>query len=365
MELMFKKTQPKVSVCIPVCGTEKYLAECLESVAAQDFDGTEILIVDDSGKTGEAEKIAKEFRRKSKKRKISVKFIAHAENKGLVEARRTAVYEASGDFIMFLDNDDVLPANAIKTLFATAERTKADIVHGKANVCFKEGSVQVEFASQASRDSSPQMGVSALRSEPQGKCFPPQIKKRFEVMREKAEKVFVGELFGRQIFDGFLTEVNHSAFLWGKIFTRELCLEAFSRIPPVYCAFGEDFLTYFFLSILARKYAGIEEKVYNYFADTGISSTRKIDSLEEWRKVCSTAGVFTVLLSWIEENAGEISEEEADKVREMCRWYAANNLVQLENAVVPELQEEARRMLCDYWGEKMINDKSQYKKDCL
>lgn len=354
MELMFKKPQPKVSVCIPVCGTEKYLAECLESVAAQDFYGTEILIVDDSGKAGEAEKIAKEFRKKNKKRKISVKFIAHAENKGLVEARRTAIYEASGDFIMFLDSDDVLPADAIKTLFSTAERTKADIVHGKANVCFKEGSVEAEFASQTSRDSSPQQ-----------EAFPPQSKKRFEEMREKAEKVFDGELFGRQIFDGFLTGINHSAFLWGKIFTRELCLEAFSRIPPVYCVFGEDFLTYFFLSLLAQKYVGIAEKVYNYFADTGISSSRKINSLDEWRKVCSTASVFTILLSWIEENAGEISNEEADKVREMCRWYAANNLGQLEKAVAPELQEEARRMLCDYWGEEMINDKSQYKKDCL
>lgn len=173
-------------------------------------------------------------------------------------------------------------------------------------------------------------------------------------MDRKANKVFDGTLEGREIIDGFLVDANHSGFLWGKIFTRELCLEAFGQIPPVWCTMGEDFLAYFFLSLLANKYEGIEETVYCYNADTGISSNKKISSLEEWEKVCSTAGVFTVILSWIEENPGRITVQEADSVRGMCRWYAANNLAQLERAVASGLKEDAYRMLCDYWGGNMI-----------
>ncbi len=362
---MFKKQAPKVSVCIPVFGTENFLAGCLESVAAQNFDGIEIIVTDDSNpKTKkekiDAEQIVKRFKKNHKKEKISVKFIKHGKNKGLLEARRSAVYEADGDFIMFLDSDDNLPPGAIKSLYDAALKTGADIVQGKADFCV--------------RNSGSADGKTFLNEND---------KKRAEEMEKEANKIFKGELSGRKIFDGFLVESNHSGFLWGKIFTRKLCLEAFDKIPPAFCIFGEDFLTYFFLSFFAEKYFGTEEKVYRYSIDTGISSSKKITSLEEWKKICSTASVFTILLGWAnslelrdEGRCGETSplegeaenadavgargrlspldENEKEKLRGICCWYAMNNIAQLKKSVAPELQEKAYEMLCDFWGEKMI-----------
>lgn len=354
---MFIKPAPKVSVLIPVYGTERYFAKCLESVAAQDFEGIEIIAVDDGSPVspaGSAEKIVKDFKKRHKKQISGIKLIKHGTNRGLVEARRTALYEASGDYIMFVDSDDILPCGAVKALFEAAEQTDADIVQGRIKV-YAEGNFEVEFASQASRDSSLLEGVAENEERlERGEGFPLSLKKRIDDMDKKANKVFSGTLEDRAILDGFLVNANHCGFLWGKIFTRKLCLEAFEQIPPVWCTMGEDFLTYFFLALFANKYAGIEETVYCYNADTGISSDKTIWALEEWEKVCSTAGVFTVLLSWIEENTGKITDEQADSVRGMCRWYAANNLAQLESAVVPKLRQDAYRMLCDYWGENMI-----------
>lgn len=334
---MFTKKAPKVSVCIPVFGTEKSLASCLESVASQNFDGTEIIVVDDGSfvKSAKfennkikmsAQKIVKDFKKNHKNQHLNIKFIQHEKNKGLVEARRSAVYEAEGEYILFVDSDDTLSENAINTLLETSQKSGADIVQGKANVCLEDFKNSADFEIN---------------------------QKRFDDMNKKSNCVFLGELFAREIFDGFLLEANHSGFLWGKLFKRELLLEVFDKIPPTFCVFAEDFLTYFFISLFAKKYFGIEEKVYNYFVNTGISSSKKIESLEEWQKVCSTASVFTILFSWIEENP-HLTQEEILSVKNMCKYYAKNNLLQLEKCVVPQIQDEAKKMLCEFWGEKII-----------
>ncbi len=358
---MFAKKKIKVSVCIPVCGTEDSLEACLESVAAQEIyvekqnnkSFLEIIVVDDSGASQKTEQIVRQFVKNHKKEKFSVNFIQHEKNKGLVEARRTAVYEALGDYIMFVDSDDTLPSGAVCALYEKALESGADIVQGRANICVKN-------------------------SNEKAKTEDTFLAKRVEDVSSKANKVYSGTLENRECLDTFLLEEKICGFLWGKIFTRELCLDAFNEIPLCYCIFGEDFLTYFYLSYFAKKYVGIENAVYNYFVNTGISSNKKIYDLNEWKKVCSASSVAAILLNWIEEGRcgdssplegvaekpdlalerGEgfppLNEKEIDAVKKMCTAYAANNLAQLKKAVVPELQNEAYRMLCDWWGEKMI-----------
>ena len=378
---MFKKAKIRVSVCIPVCGTEKYLADCLESVALQDFEGVEIIVVDDGGvwnagrKSETAKQILKEFCKAHKKQKFLVNFIKHEKNKGLVETRRSAVFEANGDFIIFLDSDDTLPLYAIRVLYENAEKTGADIVHGKASVDFRGDEIAEKSLGPGRCGVSPLEGVGsnevraskrkvvALKFDreqevrPRGSLSPlpdSELERRKSVIGKKVNKVFFGELEGKEVFDGFLVKNNHCGFLWGKIYKRELCVKAFSMIPPVYCCMGEDFLTYFWLSFFAEKYLGIEAEVYNYFIDTGISSGKEIVSIEEWQKICSTASIFTILLNAVQEENFGFSAVEIEKIKEICRSYAANNLMQFEKFVVPALKNVAYEELCDWWGKNMI-----------
>lgn len=145
--MFLKKIKPQISVCIPVFNSEKYLANCLESLnhllIPEGFKPAafaEIIIVND-GSTGtdSQNRSAKQIVSRFKKNSVfPVKFISHEENKGLVEARRTAVYEARGKYIFILDSDDSLPENVLKTLYEKAIETEADIVHGRANVYFSD-----------------------------------------------------------------------------------------------------------------------------------------------------------------------------------------------------------------------------------
>ena len=61
--------QPLISIIIPVYNAEKYIRECLESVISQDFQGYEVLVINDGSKDGSL-KICEEFSAKNEKVKI-------------------------------------------------------------------------------------------------------------------------------------------------------------------------------------------------------------------------------------------------------------------------------------------------------
>ena len=110
----------------------------------------------------------------------------------------------------------------------------------------------------------------------------------------------------------------------------------------------EDFLLFFFISYYAKKYAGIDSPVYRYRIQSGMSSSRKIDSIKKIRMVCSTASVFAVIFESNELKA--LEENEINCVRRFSSFYLSDNIRQLRVTVIPELRQEARAMLCEYWG---------------
>lgn len=99
---------PLVSVIVPVYNTEKYLTECLDSIANQRYENIEVLMVDD-GSTDNSRLICEEYVR------IDRRFIYfYKENGGLSSARNLALDNLNGDFLMFVDSDDVIFENTIK-----------------------------------------------------------------------------------------------------------------------------------------------------------------------------------------------------------------------------------------------------------
>jgi glycosyltransferase involved in cell wall biosynthesis len=115
----------KLSVIIPVYNTQKYLIQCLNSVLGQSFTDIEIILVND-GSTDNSEAICEKF--KSQDRRI---ILVNQANKGLEEARRSGLKIAKGEWIVHVDSDDWLPANALELLYEDALSHNADIVVGK------------------------------------------------------------------------------------------------------------------------------------------------------------------------------------------------------------------------------------------
>jgi len=98
---------PLVSIIIPVYNSEKYLAECIECAVNQTWLNTEIIIIDD-GSTDGSLKIAQQYADNPKIK------IFQQENKGASAARNAGLNKATGDYIQFLDADDLLSPDKIE-----------------------------------------------------------------------------------------------------------------------------------------------------------------------------------------------------------------------------------------------------------
>ena len=122
---MNKNFSPAVSVIIPMYNAEKYLSVCLESLLIQTFQDFEVIIVDDCS-TDNSLAIAESFLERFGGR---LKIISLEENTGSGAVPRNVGLEyASGKYIFFMDNDDLLIDIALETLYNYAEKNLATIV---------------------------------------------------------------------------------------------------------------------------------------------------------------------------------------------------------------------------------------------
>lgn len=330
--------QPVISVCLPVYDTEPLLAQCLRSIFLQDFSSFEVIVISDASrgkdeKGRNARKITKavfkecrKIRKENALADIRVSFIEHRENMGLVEVRRSLLYYACGKYISYVDSDDVLEAGALKAFYEAAEKYDADIIQGR--------STTGRFDSNGS--------------------FIPAAENLYS-------NITIGQITGNDIIKNWLTKGGIAGVLWAKIIKKSLLEKAFESIPHIECNMKEDFLIFFFLAFYAKKYVGIDNKVYRYRHSSGMSSKHKIDSIKKIRTVCSAASVFTVISQSDELNA--LEENEVNCVRRYSALHLEDNYKQLNDTVIPELRSTAREMLCEYWGESFVNRIEESLKD--
>lgn len=102
---------PLITVIIPIYNVEKYLRECLDSVLAQTYTNLEILLVDD-GSTDGSGAICDEYAGKDSRIRV-----IHQENGGLSAARNTGLDAARGEYVSFVDSDDVVGPHFIEVLY--------------------------------------------------------------------------------------------------------------------------------------------------------------------------------------------------------------------------------------------------------
>ena len=114
-----------ISVIIPVHNSENYIADCLHSVTGQTYPQLEILVIDDGSEDNTpalCERIGKDDRR--------VK-IFHQTNQGVSAARNRGLELAEGEFVVFLDSDDLIHPRFLETAMERAAKTGADMVCGR------------------------------------------------------------------------------------------------------------------------------------------------------------------------------------------------------------------------------------------
>jgi len=119
------RVDPLVSVVVPVYDVAAFLPECLDSVLGQTGCRLEVVVVDD-GSTDTSGKIADEYAARDDRLRV-----VHTDNHGLGAARNVGIRHATGDYLGFLDSDDVLPPDALATLAGALDRAPgSDLVTG-------------------------------------------------------------------------------------------------------------------------------------------------------------------------------------------------------------------------------------------
>lgn len=118
------RSEPVLSVVVPVYNVEDYLAECLDSLLAQTLQRMQIILVDDGSTDGSAAIMAEYADRD---RRI---VIVRQANAGLGAARNAGIKAARAPYLTFLDADDTVPADAYQQLVRTLSRTGSDFAIG-------------------------------------------------------------------------------------------------------------------------------------------------------------------------------------------------------------------------------------------
>lgn len=121
-----RENQPLVSIIMPVYNSEKYIAEAIESVCNQSYSNWELLIVND-GSTDHTPKIIDDYSKKDFRIRVF-----HRKNEGVSMARNFALTQVCGEYVTFIDSDDVYYVDRLRRMLRVFEKNiDCDIVFSR------------------------------------------------------------------------------------------------------------------------------------------------------------------------------------------------------------------------------------------
>ncbi len=201
----------KVSAIIAAYNAEKYLVDTLESIVNQTIDSYEIIAVND-GSTDSTLEILQSYQENYPHLHIITK-----ENGGPSAARNAALEQATGEFVYFLDADDIVEVNALEIMYEAAKSEKADLVIAKYDIFNQFKTIQVKDLDE----------MLALK----------QIEK-------------------------YDSNILWTFSLWNKLFKRDIIEKYNLRFPPI--SYSEDGVFTMSFVFLTNRITGLDEVVLHY-----------------------------------------------------------------------------------------------------
>ncbi len=188
----------KVSIIIPIYNVELYLSKCLDSVIHQTYKNLEIILIND-GSTDSCPQISEEYAVKD----VRIKVI-HKKNGGLSDARNAGLKIASGDFISFVDSDDLLSLDFCQKLLNTIIETHADIA-------------ECEFYPF---ETETELEEISIQYDTKAEIF--ETEKALELLiREQLKQVVWNKLYRKEVIAGLqfpVSKINEDEFWTYKVF---------------------------------------------------------------------------------------------------------------------------------------------------
>lgn len=228
-----------ISVVVPVYNVAQYLPDCMNSIFAQNVADMEVILVDD-GSTDNSGALCDQYAKKYGNVKV-----IHQKNAGLSAARNTGIEAAKGEFITFVDSDDMLADGFISTALELAKTYQADFIAFSHVRCKAETQWPMKCLSQ-SEDYKPRV---------------------YDERVQKMQKFLIG------------TEIGTTA--WAKVYRREL----FETIRYPVGKYHEDVFTTYKVVDKANRVVTISQVGYLYRKSpnsitTSGFSVKRLDSVE-------------------------------------------------------------------------------------
>ena len=301
---------PKLSIIIPVHNEEQSLKRCLDSILSQSFQDWEVICVDDGSDDGSVGILQDYINREPR-----IHATAFQRRRGTVLARKLALLDAHGEYIMFVDADDILLPGACATAVGLIDKSEDDIV--QFTVDFEAEQKDLEFLELFTRI----FRARAMESHDTGILYDCFINHRFV----------------------------HN--LWNKIYRAEICRAAVDSMPDIQLYRYSDLYLSFFLLFFAKSFRSVvTNPCYRYHFGGGVSTTTPDDV--EFKSLCAVSGVLPLMEKFLRDrNAYEQNVSVLDAIRSQLRADVVNKLL-----TIPNLTREIIAAAVDSWGGDVIFD---------
>ncbi len=215
---------PFVSIIVPVFNVEQYLSRCIDSILTQTFTDFELLLIDD-GSPDNCGMICDEYAAKDNRIRVF-----HKENGGVSCARNIGLDNAKGEFIGFVDSDDVIHPQFLEALLTNSD--SYDVIFCD----YEQFSENIEFGT-----------IEEIKSSP---------------------------------VEDFVQQSGSYTVIWNKLYQREII----DNIRFKDICNGEDTLWGFMVAKKANRILHVNEILYGYYQRAGSASKR--NSLQKYKDFC-------------------------------------------------------------------------------
>lgn len=148
----------EVSVVIPVYNMETYIGECLDSVLQQTLTDLEVIVIND-GSTDGSLKIIQEYQKKDHRI-----IVIDKKNAGVGAARNDGIRAATGEFLAFMDPDDMYASDdALLHCYQAAKRANVPVAGGRTVFLYQDGSRKEEVMKQVGNITFSAKGLTEYR----------------------------------------------------------------------------------------------------------------------------------------------------------------------------------------------------------
>lgn len=242
-----------ISVIIPIYNSEKYLAQCLDSVVCQTYKNIEVILIDD-GSTDASSIICDSYADRDTR-----VHVIHQSNQGQMQSRKNGVKIASGNLITFIDSDDWIDPDHISNLYECLMSQNVDLSMCGRVEEFSGYSKAVPQGIQSGR-----YDHDALRQD----IFPYMIVN--------------GSFFRWGLYPGF----------WDKLFRKDMITEIIDGIDPI-VSMGDDAICTYPLMLDCNSIFISDKCTYHYRQTNGsvVHSINEIDKERYSYRILYQSGI--------------------------------------------------------------------------